>query len=203
MTRRNKQVSEALERVSALMSAAASNQKLIESIDLLVSRIVATYQAGGKLMFAGNGGSAAEAQHMAAEYVNRFKFDRGALAAISLSTDTSVLTSIANDYSFDVVFSRQLEALATAEDVFIGYTTSGSSPNILSAVSKCKELGVFSALFVGDASTLVEFPMDTVPDLIVSAGTSITANAQEVHLALGHIIAGLVEQEIFPKGASH
>lgn len=203
MTRRNKQVSESLERVSALMSAAASNQKLVEAIDLLVSRIVATYQAGGKLMFAGNGGSAAEAQHMAAEYVNRFKFDRGALAAISLSTDTSVLTSIANDYSFDVVFSRQLEALATAEDVFIGYTTSGSSPNILSAVSKCRELGVFSVLFVGDASTSVEFPLDTMPDLIVSAGTSITANAQEVHLALGHIIAGLVEQEIFPKGPSH
>jgi D-sedoheptulose 7-phosphate isomerase len=157
---------------------------------------VSALAAGGKLMFAGNGGSAAESQHMAAEYVNRFRFDRAPMAAIALSTDTSNLTSISNDYDFADVFARQLRALGKSGDVFVAYSTSGTSANILKALGVAKELGIVSVFFVGDRGSVPDEVAKMVVH-IIDAGTRITAKAQEVHLCVGHIIAGLVEEAMF------
>jgi D-sedoheptulose 7-phosphate isomerase len=197
MNQRIRDIQKELTDASDLINKAAQDTSLVESIQTLATKIILALQSGGKILFAGNGGSAAEAQHMAAEYVNRFRFNRGALAAISLTTDTSVLTSIANDFSFDTVFSRQIEAIGNEKDIFIGYTTSGTSKNILNAVDKAKSLGIFSVVFVGKTDKLGDEVFLVKPDLVIEAGTQITSHAQEVHLVIGHTLANIVERELF------
>jgi D-sedoheptulose 7-phosphate isomerase len=157
--------------------------------------LIEAIQAGKKLLLFGNGGSAADAQHIAAEFVNRFQMERRAIAAIALTTDTSTLTSISNDSSFEFVFSRQLEALGHAGDVAIAITTSGNSPNILRGVEAARQLGLRTIGLLGrdggQVKSLVDLP------LIVEHHS--TSRIQEVHITIGHILCDLVENGLFAK----
>jgi D-sedoheptulose 7-phosphate isomerase len=152
-------------------------------------------RAGKKILLFGNGGSAADAQHIAAEFVNRFHIERRAIAAIALSTDTSILTSISNDTSFEYVFSRQIEALGQPDDVAVAITTSGNSPNIIRGIETARQLGLRTIGLLGrdggEAKHLVELPL-----IIHSASTS---RIQEVHITIGHILCDLVESVLFAK----
>ncbi|MGA1840325.1 MAG: SIS domain-containing protein [bacterium] len=148
-----------------------------------------------KVLFFGNGGSAADAQHLAAEFVNRFLFDRPSLPAIALTTDTSVLTSIANDSDYRFIFSRQIEALGDEGDVAIGISTSGTSPNVLEALEKARTKGMKTIAFIGGRKGDL---LDRV-DVIISVPSTDIPRIQEAHIMLGHIICHLVEEGMFPK----
>ena len=143
-------------------------------------------------MWAGNGGSAADAQHMAGELVNKFTFDRPALAALSLSTDTSIITAVGNDYGFDRLFARQIEAQGCTGDVFIGISTSGRSKNLVEALSACRAKGITSVAIVG--ANLC--PMDDY-DYVLHVPSTETPRIQECQTLIGHILCCIVEQELF------
>lgn len=145
---------------------------------------------GGKILFCGNGGSAADSQHLAAEFVNRFQRDRRALAAVALTTDTSVLTSIGNDLGFDRIFSRQVEALAHRGDVLIAISTSGDSTNVLYAVEAARSLGVSTVGLCGGSGGALARAVDEA--FIVPSAS--TPRIQEAHIILGHVLCGLTEE---------
>lgn len=172
----------------------ATEQSTIPEIAAeLASAMYVSIKSGGKLLIAGNGGSAADAQHMAAEFVNYFSFPRNPLAAIALTTDTSILTSISNDSNFEFVFSRQVAALGKQGDVLWLYTTSGNSKNIIEAAKIGKSLGLIVASFVGENKGKIE----PFSDFLISVPSSSTPKVQEVHLTLGHAISGIVEAKFF------
>jgi D-sedoheptulose 7-phosphate isomerase len=148
---------------------------------------------GGKLLLVGNGGSAADAQHIAAEFVNYFNFERHGLAAVALTTDTSVLTSISNDSHFERVFARQIQAIGRPGDVLIAYSTSGRSKNVIAAIRQAKENGLRVIGLTGKDQN----DMSTLCDFILQTPSSSTPKIQEGHLALGHILSGLVERMFF------
>ena len=149
-------------------------------------------QSGGKLMFCGNGGSAADSQHLAAELTGRFILDRKPLAALALSTDTSALTCIANDYSFDEVFARQVQGLGRSGDVLIGISTSGNSRNVIRAVEEAKALGMSVIGLLGrDGGALRE-----LCDVAIVVPSQVTARIQESHILIGHTLCGLIEQQL-------
>jgi D-sedoheptulose 7-phosphate isomerase len=152
-------------------------------------------KGGSKLLVAGNGGSAADAQHIAAELVSRFNFDRAPLPAIALTTDTSILTAIGNDYGYEELFARQIRALGRPGDVFLALSTSGQSRNILAGMDAAGELGITRIGFTGNRSS----PMGEKSDYLISAPSSQTPFIQHVHIAIGHIICGLVEKELFSR----
>ncbi len=148
---------------------------------------------GGTLFFAGNGGSAADAQHLAAELTGRYLKDRSPLSGIALNTNTSSITAIANDYSFEDIFSRQLEALGRGGDVLIAFSTSGTSTNIINCLKTAKKMNIFSIGFTGEnGSSMGEFT-----DLLFKAPSSRTPVIQELHITTGHIICNLIEDIIF------
>ena len=149
--------------------------------------------AGCKLMVAGNGGSAADAQHLVAEFVSRLTVDRPAMRAVALTTDSSILTAIGNDYSYDRIFERQVEALGQPGDVFLGISTSGNSRNLLRAFSKCRELGITTLGYSGNEGGL----MKPLCDINVIVPSSITMKVQEAHLMLEHIFCMVVERCFF------
>jgi D-sedoheptulose 7-phosphate isomerase len=160
---------------------------------LQVARLIAdAVQRGNRVLFAGNGGSAADAQHLAAEFVSRFEFDRPGLPALSLATDTSMLTAIGNDYGYEQLFRRQLEAQARAGDVFVGITTSGRSKNILSAFERCRPLGVTSVALCGQGGEL-----EPVVDHVLRVPSPHTPRIQECHILLGHLMCAYVESQVF------
>ena len=173
-------------------------QKLLSDIELLekmaaVADVVVTaYRAGHKTMWAGNGGSAADAQHMAGELVNKFTFDRPGLAALSLSTDTSIITAVGNDYGFDRLFARQVEAQGCTGDVFIGISTSGKSPNLVAALDACRAKGITSVAIVGANPC----PMDNY-DHVIHVPSTVTPRIQECQTLIGHILCYIVEQKLF------
>ena len=170
------------------------NDKAFLSGLLTLCRLcVAAYKSGNKIILAGNGGSAADAQHIAAELVSRFRFDRPGLPSLSLSTDTSVLTAISNDYGYERVFSRQLQSNGYSGDIFIGITTSGRSKNITEAFKVCSELGIHSVALTSIGGAFLE---DLV-DLCLCVPSNVTAYIQEAHIMIGHIICGLVESALF------
>lgn len=149
-------------------------------------------EAGGKLLFCGNGGSAADAQHLATEYVVRFRDDRAPLPALALTTDTSLLTAASNDYGFEQVFARQVRALGRAGDVLFLHSTSGRSPNLVRAAEAARECGVVTvALLAGDGGAVAG-----VVDRALILPTEVGARAQELHLTIGHIICQLVEERL-------
>lgn len=148
---------------------------------------------GNKVIFCGNGGSAADSQHLAAELMGRYKIDRAPLPALALTVDTSALTAIGNDYGYEKVFSRQLRGIGAEGDVLVGISTSGNSKNILDAFDVAKELGIRTAAFTGEGGGA----MKEKADLCLSVPSSVTNNIQEMHIACGHIICGLVEQHFF------
>ena len=168
---------------------------LISSIARVSEVSLAAIKSGNKLLLFGNGGSAADAQHIAAEFVGRFAFDRPALPALALSVNTSCLTAIGNDYGFDQVFSRQLEALARPGDVAIGFSTSGNSPNVLHAISTAKKMGLQTVALTGTPGGKLQQAADL--DHCVCVPSSETPRIQECHILIGHIVSELVEQELF------
>ena len=161
-------------------------------IGQIASVVAGAARKGGKILICGNGGSAADSQHIAAELVGRFKKERKAIAALALTTDTSVLTSLANDYGYEKVFERQVAALGRRGDVLIALSTSGSSPNILGAVNKARELGITAIGFLGrDGGTI-----KPLCDLALVIENTDTARVQEMHILAAHIICGLVEDSL-------
>lgn len=155
-------------------------------------RIAVCLVAGGKLLLFGNGGSAADAQHIAAEFVNRFRRERRPLAAIALTTDTSVLTSIGNDYHFDQVFAKQVLALGRRDDLAIGISTSGNSPNVLAAMDAAREAGLGTIGLTGRGGRLAE-----AAELAFAVESDVTARIQEAHITLMHVLCELVDHILF------
>ena len=174
----------------------AEDSDLVARIAELAQRCAASIERGGKILLAGNGGSAADAQHIAAELVGRFKLERRPLAAIALTTDTSLLTAVGNDYGFDAVFARQVRGLGRAGDVFIGISTSGNSPNVLQAIKACRELDVTAVGLTGASGG----KMANRCDLLLTVPSSDTPRVQESHILIGHIVCQLVDEILF--GAS-
>ena len=168
-----------------------------EQIGLLVEQIAQTcctaLRAGHKILFAGNGGSAADAQHLAGELVSRLNFDRPGLAAFALTTDTSVLTAIGNDYGYDKLFARQLNAVGAPGDVFFGISTSGKSANVLRALEEGRRKGLTTVGLTGNSGG----EMPPLCDYCIRVPSSETPKIQEGHIMLGHIICGLIERELF------
>lgn len=170
-------------------------QKNAEVLSQIVKLIVEAFKAGNKLLLFGNGGSAADAQHIAAEFVNRYLIERPPLPAIALTTDTSILTSISNDYSFQDIFVKQIKALAKTGDVAIGISTSGRSVNVLKGIKAAKEMGLRTiALVGGDGGELAKIADEAL--IVESASTS---RIQEVHITIGHIICEMVDLMLFQK----
>ena len=157
--------------------------------------IVDSFKKGGKLLIAGNGGSAADAQHLSAEFVNRFEIERPPLPAIALTTDSSNLTSIGNDYSFDLIFSKQLRAIGKPEDVFLAITTSGNSQNILKAVEEAENIGMKVIVLTGKGGGL----LSSKGDVFVNVEARKTARIQEVHITFCHVVCELVDSILFQK----
>ena len=177
----------------AVKTAILNDEKILALIESAAKTKLDCYKSGHKVMFAGNGGSAADAQHLAAELVNRFRFDHIGLPAIALSTDTSILTSIGNDYGYDFLFSRQIAAQGTAGDVFIGISTSGNSKNILQALSVCKEKNIYTiGLTGGDGGKML-----SLCDNCIVVPSKETARIQESHILIGHILCEIVENALF------
>lgn len=148
---------------------------------------------GGKLLLMGNGGSAADSQHLAAELVGRFKKERKAIPAIALTVDSSSLTALGNDYGFDTIFSRQVEALATQKDAIVGISTSGNSLNVISALNTARKIGASTIGFIGNDGGKIK---DCV-DISIIVPSNDTARIQEVHITIGHIICEIIEQDLF------
>lgn len=184
---------EVRDQLAALSSLAAeTGDSLAEAAAGLAAMVLETFGAGGKLLFCGNGGSAADAQHLAAEYVVRFSRHRRPLPAIALTTDTSILTAGGNDYGFETIFERQVRALGRPGDLLILHSTSGQSGNLVAAARAAREGGVKTvALLARGGGRLRE-----EVDLPLVVRTEVTARAQELHIALGHIVCDLVEREI-------
>lgn len=182
-----------IQRSISVKESILQEERLLNQILCVAEKIVECFAAGNKVILAGNGGSAADSQHIAAEFVSRFKFDRPGLPALSLTTDTSMLTAIGNDYGFDKVFGRQLQANGKHGDVFIGLSTSGKSMNVLNALSEASARGIFSVALTGEAG----IGPQKLADLVMAVPSRDTAIIQESHIMIGHIICGLVEGEIF------
>lgn len=181
-----RQSCEALDRVAA-------DPGLLTSISAIAGAITRAFRDGAKLLIAGNGGSAADAQHIAGELLSRFGFDRAPLPAIALTTDTSVLTAIGNDYGFDRVFERQVRGLGRPGDIFLALSTSGRSPNVLCALEAARQIGMITIGFTGDGRR----DMTAYCDHCLSAPSGETPLIQQVHIVAAHAICGLVERDLF------
>ena len=186
---RTDQVLDAFRKLSAGPASSA--------IESTIAKVVTCFNAGGKLLILGNGGSAADAQHFAGELIGRFYFDRAPLPAVALSTDTSVITCVANDYSFDDIFSRQVRALATAQDIVFGISTSGNSENVYRAFVAAREARASTVLLTGARSGRIE----GISDIVIAVPSSDTPRIQEMHLFVEHFICENVESQMF-KGKS-
>ena len=176
--------------VEAVRGTVAGSSAVIAEI---VARLCSCFEEGGKLLVCGNGGSAADSQHLAAEFMNRFRADRRPWPAIALSTDTSVLTSIANDAAFDDVYARQVEALGRPGDVLIAFSTSGGSANVLAALETGRRSGMVTVGFTGEAGA---DRMGECCDLLLAVPSRVTARIQECHEFVYHYVAGAVETEL-------
>ena len=185
-----------MERVKNLLNISADLKKTVAetlSSEILdaAQKIQGRLEAGGKLLLMGNGGSAGDAQHIAAELVGRFKKERKAIPALALTVDTSSLTAIGNDYGFDTIFERQVEALANKNDTVIGISTSGNSENVVRAVNKANSIGAFTIGLLGNDGGKLKDAVN-LPIIIPSNDT---ARIQEVHITIGHIICEIIEED--------
>jgi D-sedoheptulose 7-phosphate isomerase len=183
--------------ISSLQDGADLRNKLARECGPLIvqaaSAICECLRQGHKLLFFGNGGSAADAQHLAAEFVGRFVLERRPLPAIALTTDTSLLTAVGNDYGFDQVFSRQIQALGQAGDIAVGITTSGNSPNVLLALKEARAAGLKTIGLAGKDGGALK----TAVDIPLIVPHPITARIQECHIAIGHLLCELMEADLF------
>jgi D-sedoheptulose 7-phosphate isomerase len=181
------------QRSVAVLAQAADDPALRATVTDIAGRVERALRSGGKLLIAGNGGSAADAQHIAAELVSRFKRDRAPLPAIALTTDTSLLTAVGNDYGFEHVFERQVLGLGRPGDVFLAISTSGRSPNVLAALRAAREMGIVTVGFTGADGE----PMRALSDICLSVASKDTALIQQVHLVAAHAICEVVETAMF------
>jgi len=173
-----------------------NNDELLSKIEDVAKKCVELYRGDAKTILAGNGGSAADAQHIAAELVGRYGFDRPSIPSLALTTDTSNLTAIGNDYGYDQVFSRQLEGMGQKGDIFIGISTSGNSKNIINAFEVAKKKGILSVALVGKDGG----EMAKMADIALVVPSDSTPRIQESHILIGHIICDIIEKEIFAQG---
>ena len=171
------------------------DQSLIDEIEKASFKCVEILKKGNKILLAGNGGSAAGSQHIAGELVSRFAFDRPGLSAVALTTDTSIITAVGNDYGYESLFSRQIQALGNEGDIFLAYSTSGESPNILKALEEAKNNKIVSIGMTGSRKG----SMNKLCDFLIEIPSIDTPKIQEGHLVVGHIICGIIEKEIFGK----
>ena len=190
----NDLVAEHFRRSCETLSRAADDPQLRAAIHAIAATITDAFRAGGKLLIAGNGGSAADAQHIAGEFLSRLNFDRNPLPAIALTADTSVLTAIGNDYGFDHTFERQLRGLGKADDVFIAISTSGRSANVIAALKAARESGLTTVGFTGTAP---DGAMRPLCDHFLAAPAADTPLIQQIHIVAAHAICGLVERSLF------
>jgi D-sedoheptulose 7-phosphate isomerase len=188
-----KYIEQEIKKSITVFSEILANAELMKIAEQISRKCINALEAGKKIIFCGNGGSAADSQHLAAELVSRLCYDRPALAAIALTTDTSALTAIGNDYCFENLFSRQIEALGQSGDVLIGISTSGKSPNILKALKVARAKGLVTLGLTGKNITL----MAEHCDLVFGVPSVETPKIQESHIMMGHIICSLIEEEIF------
>lgn len=182
--------------VQSIMAKEAFARESSDKIIKLAGQIVETFNDGGKLLIFGNGGSAADAQHMAAEFVNRFLINRRPLPALALTTDTSILTSIGNDFSFDLIFVKQIQALGKPEDMALGISTSGTSANVVKGMAAAREIGLKTAALTGGEGTVPE-DLSHSCDLILNVPSDSTPHIQETHLWVEHLLCEMVEKTIF------
>lgn len=190
----NVMVTEHFRRSREVLDRAIDDANFLAAIHSIARAITEAFRAGRKLMIAGNGGSAADAQHIAGEFLSRLNFDRNPLPAIALTTDSSVLTAVGNDYGFDRTFERQVRGLGRPGDVFMAISTSGRSPNIVAALKAAREIGLATAGFTGTAPNSVMRPLC---DHCLVAPSSETPLIQQIHIIAAHAICGLVELDIF------
>lgn len=182
-----------LEKSHLVLSTILTDMLLKQTIEDVIQCCVTSLRAGGKILLAGNGGSAADAQHIAGELVSRFAFDRPGLSAIALTTDTSILTAIGNDYGYESLFSRQIEAIGRSGDILIAYSTSGTSFNIIQALKTANTIGMISIGFTGNRNGA----MNSYCQHLLEVPSAETPKIQECHLIIGHIICGAIERAIF------
>jgi D-sedoheptulose 7-phosphate isomerase len=182
-----------IEETQRIMTAMLADTSLLSRVESASYACINALRAGKKVLLAGNGGSAADAQHIAGEFVSRFLFDRPGLPAIALTTDTSILTAIGNDYGYEKLFARQVQAHGQPGDVLIAYSTSGKSPNILKALAEARRLGLVTIGMTGNRRGAMREHCDHYLDV----PSSETPKIQEGHLVLGHILCGLVESALF------
>jgi D-sedoheptulose 7-phosphate isomerase len=176
-----------------VLATAMADEKFVSATTQIASLIEDCLRADGKVLLAGNGGSAGDAQHIAGEMVSRLNFDRDPLAGIALTTDTSILTAIGNDYGYEQVFSRQIRGIGRRGDVFVAISTSGKSPNILAAVQAARHMGIHTVGFTGKA----ECPLSSACDLVLRVPSISTPLIQQVYMVAAHSICELVEDAIF------
>ena len=186
-----------IEKSVATLTALLADHALLGTVERAAGLCVDALRRGNKIMFAGNGGSAADAQHLAAELVGRLNYDRAPLPALALTTDTSILTAIGNDYGYEDVFHRQVQALGARGDVLIAISTSGRSKNILRALAAARDKGVTTIGMTGTGGG----EMKALCDFCLRVPSQETAKIQEAHIVLGHILCGLVERILFPPAA--
>ncbi|WP_345972452.1 D-sedoheptulose 7-phosphate isomerase [Sulfurimonas diazotrophicus] len=179
-----------------IKKAILEDRELSDLIREVSAKCIAVYKNGNKTLIAGNGGSAADAQHIAGEFVSKFYFDRPGLASIALTTDTSILTAIGNDYGYEKLFSRQVQANSVEGDMFIGISTSGNSQNVVEALKTCKEKGIVTVGLTGENGG----EMAELCDYCIKVPSNETPRVQEAHILIGHIICSVVEEELFGKG---
>jgi D-sedoheptulose 7-phosphate isomerase len=182
-----------IQETQRVMLTMLADEALLARLEAAAGACITSLNNGGKILLAGNGGSAADAQHIAGEFVSRFAFDRPGLPAIALTTDTSILTAIGNDYGYDKLFARQVQAHAQKGDVFIAYSTSGKSPNVIAALQEAKSRGVVCIGMTGNRGG----PMKELCEYYLDVPSADTPKIQEGHAVLGHILCGLVERALF------
>ena len=169
------------------------NKDILVNIETVARKLVEIYKNGNKVLIAGNGGSAADAQHIAAELVGRFYLERKGLPALALNTNVSILTALGNDYSYDEIFAKQIEAFGNKGDLFIGISTSGNSSNIINAFEKAKFYGLYTVALTGNKKS----KSDDIADVVIKVPSEVTPRIQEAHILIGHILCEIIEEEIF------
>ena len=183
-----------IEKSIEVKTSVLNNNTIIEQLNSLVNNCIQSLKSGGKIIFCGNGGSFADSQHLAAEFISRLRFDRAPLASIALGTNSSNMSAIGNDYGYDQVFKREMLALGNSIDIFIPISTSGNSGNVIDAINAAKEKGIKTVAFTGGTGG----KMSNTCECIIVPSSS-TEKIQEVHIMLGHILCFLIEENIFKK----
>jgi D-sedoheptulose 7-phosphate isomerase len=183
-----------IEKSIEVKTSVLNNNTIVEQLDSLVKNCIQSLKSGGKIIFCGNGGSFADSQHLAAEFISRLRFDRAPLASMALGTNSSNMSAIGNDYGYDQVFKREILALGNSNDIFIPISTSGNSGNVIDAINAAKEKGIKTVAFTGGTGG----KMSNTCECIIVPSSS-TEKIQEVHIMLGHILCFLIEEKIFKK----